>query len=162
MSNMFKGCSKLTSLNLSGWNTSKVEYMLNMFYSCSSLTSLDLSSFDTSNVTDMNSMFISCQSLKSLNLSGWDTRKVTNIKYMFYICKSLETINCDGLQLPDIDMSQIGLNNSTKLTVESIVGLLNALPQTTNNYSFQIGQTNIDKLSEEQKAIATNKNWRLV
>lgn len=162
MSNMFKGCSKLESLNLSGWNTSKVEYMFNMFYSCTNLTSLDLSHFDTSNVTDMNSMFTSCQFLKSLNLSGWDTRKVTNINYMFYVCNSLETINCDGLQLPDIDMSKIGLNRSTKLTVDSIVGLLNALPQSTHNYSFQIGQTNIDKLSEEQKAIATNKNWRLI
>ena len=162
MSNMFKGCSSLTSLNLSGWNTSKVEYMLYMFYSCSSLTSLDLSSFDTSNVTDMNSMFISCQSLKSLNLSGWDTRKVTNIKFIFYSCRSLERINCDGLQLPDIYMSQIGLNNSTKLTVDSIVGLLNALPQSTHNYSFQIGTDNIAKLSDDQKAIATNKGWTLI
>lgn len=66
------------------------------------------------------------------------------------------------MQLPDIDLSSIGLDSATKLTVDSIVGLLNALPNTTHNRSFQIGQTNINKLSEEQKSIATNKGWRLV
>ena len=88
--------------------------------------------------------------------------KVTTTFAMFYSCGELETIVCDGLQLPDIDMSDIYLNNCPKLTVDSIVGLLNALPQSTHNYSFKIGQTNIDKLSEDQKAIATNKGWTLI
>ena len=59
-------------------------------------------------------------------------------------------------------MNNFGLYSSTKLTVDSIVGLLNALPTTTNGYSFQIGSTNINKLSDDQKAIATNKGWTLV
>lgn len=29
-------------------------------------------------------------------------------------------------------------------------------------YSFQIGSVNIAKLSDEQKAIATNKGWTLI
>lgn len=29
-------------------------------------------------------------------------------------------------------------------------------------YSFQIGEANIAKLSNEQKAIATNKGWTLI
>ena len=29
-------------------------------------------------------------------------------------------------------------------------------------YSFQIGSANIAKLSDEQKAIATNKDWTLI
>ena len=44
----------------------------------------------------------------------------------------------------------------------AIVGLLNALPQSDKGYSFQIGSTNIAKLSEEQKAIATDKGWTLI
>ena len=188
MSNMFRGCSKLASLNLSGWNTSKVEYMHNMFNGCGNLTSLDvshfntakvtnisgmfnrcakltsldLSHFDTSNVTDMSYLFGSCSSLTSLNLSGWNASNVTYSERMFYNCTSLETINCDGLKLPNINLNNIRLNTCQKLTVDSIVGLLNALPTTTNGYSFQIGQTNIDKLSEDQKAIAKNKGWILV
>ena len=88
--------------------------------------------------------------------------KVTNVYQMFDATALIETIVCDGLQLPDIDLSYISLNSCSKLTVESLVGLLNALPQSTHNYSFKIGQTNIDKLSEDQKSIATNKGWKLI
>lgn len=31
-----------------------------------------------------------------------------------------------------------------------------------NGYSFQIGSDNIAKLSDEQKAIATDKGWTLI
>lgn len=44
----------------------------------------------------------------------------------------------------------------------AIVRLLNALPQSDKGYSFQIGSANIAKLSEEQKAIATDKGWTLI
>ena len=37
-----------------------------MFYNCSSLTSLNLSGFDTSNVTSMSYMFYDCYKLTSL------------------------------------------------------------------------------------------------
>ena len=73
-----------------------------------------------------------------------------------------KVIRCDGLRLPNIDMSNIGLHSSTSLTVDSIVGLLNALPQSDKGYSFQIGSNNISKLSDEQKSIATNKGWTLI
>ena len=161
MVSMFGACWNLTPLDVSHFNTSKVTDMRSMFFGCRSLTSLDVSHFDTSNVMKMYSMFSGCGSLTSLDLSSFNTSKVTTMEDMFYNCTSLTTIISDGLQLPNIELSNIGLNNSP-LTVDSIVGLLNALPQTTNNYSFQIGQTNIDKLSEEQKSIATNKGWQLV
>ena len=162
MAYMFSGCGNLTSLDISHFNTINVTNMSEMFNSCENLTSLDLSHFDTSKVTNMSAMFSGCFKLKSLNISNWDARNVDSIWYMLNALYSLETINCVGLQLPDINMSNIHLDESPKLTVDSIVGLLNALPTTTNGYSFQIGQVNIDKLSEEQKAIATNKNWQLV
>ena len=43
-----------------------------------------------------------------------------------------------------------------------LLGLLNALPQSDKCYSFQIGSDNIAKLSNEQKAIATDKDWILI
>ena len=42
-----------------------------MFSDCSSLTSLDLSGFDTSKVTDMNHMFTNCFKLTSLDVSNF-------------------------------------------------------------------------------------------
>ena len=161
MSKMFHGI-KTTSLDLSSFDTSKVTDMSEIFGWCSNIVSLDLSHFNVSNVTSMRNMFDYCGKLISLNISNWNMSKVTNVYQMFNATSLIETIVCDGLQLPDIDLSYISLNSCPKLTVDSIVGLLNALPQTTHNRSFQIGEVNIAKLSDEQKAIATNKNWRLV
>ena len=48
--------SKVTSLDLSSFDTSSVTNMAMMFY-LSQATILDLSSFDTRNVTNMSSMF---------------------------------------------------------------------------------------------------------
>ena len=57
--------------------------MSNMFYWCHSLTSIDVSGFDTSNVTDMNYMFYYCWYLTSLDISGLDTSNVTDMNHMF-------------------------------------------------------------------------------
>lgn len=71
ISHMFNGCSSLTALDLSKFNTSQVKWMIGTFMDCSSLTKLDLSSFDTANVIDMNGMFNNCSSLKELDLRSF-------------------------------------------------------------------------------------------
>ena len=86
---MFYG-KKLTSLDLSNFDTSNVTNMGNMFGRCS-VTSLDLSKWDTSNVTDMNNMFNSCD-VTSLDLSNFDTSNVTDMSNMFGNNKKLYTI----------------------------------------------------------------------
>lgn len=159
---MFDSCLALKNFDPSRWNTSKVTNMEWVFIRCASLTSLDLSNWDTSQVTIMNNFFNSCTSLTSLDISGWNTSKVHGMRNMLYNCVSLETLKCDNLILPNIELGNIGLVYSTKLSVDSIVGLLNALPQSDKGYSFQIGSDNIGKLSDEQKAIATDKGWTLI
>ena len=90
MAHMFNSCSKLTSIDMSGFNTSKVTEMRIMFYNCSGLTSLDLSSFNTSNVTSMFNMFGNCSSLRTIYVgNGWSTAAVTNSASMFASCTSL-------------------------------------------------------------------------
>ena len=93
---MFYYCSSLASLDLSGWDASKVTSMKWMFYDCSSLSSLDLSGWDVSSVTDMFSVFRGCSSLTSLDLSGWDVSSVTSMSYMFYHCDSLASLDLSG------------------------------------------------------------------
>lgn len=159
---MFDSCLALKNFDPSRWNTSKVTNMEWVFIRCASLTSLDLSNWDTSQVTIMNNFFNSCTSLTSLDISGWNTSKVHGMRKMLNNCVSLETLKCDNLILPNIELGNIGLVYSTKLSVDSIVGLLNALPQSDKGYSFQIGSDNIGKLSDEQKAIATDKGWTLI
>ena len=79
MSDMFYGCSSLTTLDLSNLNTSKVTNMSEMFYGCSSLTSLDLSNFIIPDYTIRISMFYGCSSLKDVYITVEATlMKLTN------------------------------------------------------------------------------------
>ena len=154
--------NSLKHLDVSNFNTSKVTDMHAMFAGSQSLTQLDISNFDTSNVLDFGSVFSRwANACEELNISGLNLERCTSI-YSTFRGSKFKVIRCDGLKFPDIDMSTIGLNYSTALTVDSIVGLLNALPQSDKGYSFQIGDVNIAKLTDEQKAIATNKGWTLI
>ncbi|AUT06880.1 Internalin-J (plasmid) [Streptococcus parauberis] len=87
--------SKLTSLDVSQWNTSNVTDMLFMFVQ-SKLTSLDVSQWNTSNVTDMSLMFIQSK-LTSLDVSQWNTSNVTDMEQMFAFSEltSLDLTNWD-------------------------------------------------------------------
>ena len=87
---MFQGCSNLTSLDLSNFDTSNVTDMHEMFEGCPNLTSLDLSSFNTSNVTRMDEMFGNCSSLATITVSDlWSTVSVTEGDEMFIGCTNL-------------------------------------------------------------------------
>ena len=108
MGYMFFGCSGLTSLDVSGFNTGNVTSMDGMFSRCSSLTSLDLHNFNTGNVTDMNGMFYGCSGLTSLDLSNFNTAKVTNMWAMFYGCSSLTSLDLSSFNTAKVtDMSGI-------------------------------------------------------
>ena len=74
----------------------------NMFYGCTKLISLDLSNFDTSNVTTMYNMFNLCQSLEKIDLSNFDVSKVTSMGSMFYNCNSLSKVIIDNQTVFDL------------------------------------------------------------
>ena len=119
MSEMFFGdAASITSMDLSGWNTSNVTDMGWMFYSCKSLTSLDLSHFNTSNVTTMQHMFSCCESLTSLDLSGWDTSNVTDMGWMFADCKNLKTIRMVGCSEETINKVWKEMPSDCKIVTE--------------------------------------------
>ena len=99
---MFRDCTSLTSLDVSGFDTSNVTSMSSMFDQCSALTSLDLSGFDTSNVTDMSYMFNQCSALTSLDLTGFDTSKVTNMYAMFTTCCALTSLDLSGFDTSNV------------------------------------------------------------
>ena len=83
LSEMFKDCRTLTSINLSNFSTNNVTDMEYMFDGCISLNSINLSNFNTNNVTNMRGMFRCCYSLTSINLSSFNTNNVTNMCEMF-------------------------------------------------------------------------------
>ena len=100
---MFRDCSRLISVDLSGLDTSKVTEMgredtweSGMFSGCTRLAYLDVSSLDTSNVTSMGCMFEGCSSLTSLDLSTFDTSNVVDMNSMFFGCGKLTSLDLSG------------------------------------------------------------------
>ena len=100
---LFKGFTNVTSIDLSEADTSNVTIMPAMFDGCSALTSVDLSGFDTSNVTVMTCMFQGCSSLTSLDLSSFDISKLENISAMFKGCSALTEIITDGWDIDSVN-----------------------------------------------------------
>ena len=102
MSYMFSNCNKLTSLDLSGWNTSNVTNMVCMFGGCSKLTTLNLSGWNTSNVTNMGFVFSNCNALTSLDVSGFNTSNAIDMSYMFAYCRKLTSLDVSGFNTSNV------------------------------------------------------------
>lgn len=106
MESMFNGYKNLKSIDVSGLDTRNATNMSNTFTACSSLEYLDLRSWDTSKVESFWNMFLNCSSLKSIDVSSFNTSKVSNyfsFYTMFSGCSSLETID-----LSNFDFSNSG------------------------------------------------------
>lgn len=175
MNNMFYNCANLTTIPQ--LNTGKVTTMNSMFYNCSKLTTIPL--LNTSNVTNMSTMFFGCNSLTTI--PQLNTGKVTNMKNMFYSCNSLtkipqlDTSNVTGTNMNNIFAGCSSLKSilmtgmkvsfdisaSTKFERADLLIILNNLATVTTTQTLKMGATNLAKLTDEDKAIATNKGWTL-
>ena len=102
MRRMFAGCTRLASLDLSGFNTENVTNMWAMFSDCVSLTTLDLSGFNTSKVTNMSRMFSDCDTLTFLDLSSFNTNSVKDMSGMFAGCTRLASLDLSGYNTPHV------------------------------------------------------------
>ena len=103
-SHMFYGCTSITEINLTNFNSSKVTDMESMFSCCSSLTSIDFTNFDTSQVTDIGYMFYECSSLTSIDLSNFNTSQVLVMSDLFYGCTSLTSLDLSIFDTSKVDL----------------------------------------------------------
>lgn len=132
MNNMFNDCTHLTDLNLSGFKTDKVTNMGSMFCDCTRLPSLDVSGFNTGNVTTMDYMFIGCSHLTSLDLSNFDTSNVTNMSFMFHGCSSLTSLNLSGFKTDNVTNMASMFADCSSLTSLNVTGF-----NTSNVWNMQ-------------------------
>ncbi len=100
----FYYCNNLTEIEgLSNINTSILDGMPDMFHGCGKLTSLDLSTFDTKNVSDMSEMFAYCYRLKTIFVSDkWVTKGVKYSRDIFAGCYVLYGGNGTHCESSDI------------------------------------------------------------
>ena len=146
---VFAGCSKLTSVPL--FNTSKTTNMEYMFFRCSSLVDIPL--LDTSKTTNMYYMFYNCSALTTV--PALDVSNVTDMNNMFSGCSSLKSILMTGMKV------SFDISSSTQFEESDLVTILNNLATVTSTQTLTMGATNLAKLTDEEKAIATNKGWTL-
>ena len=149
MSYMFYDCHKLTSIPQ--LDTSSATNMESMLYGCINLTNIP--QLDTSNVTNMSEMFNNCAGLTSV--PELNASKASSLRYMFKNCTSLSSIGLYGFRY-SIDIS------STALGHDALVAFLNQAGTAYNSsQKITMGSAKLALLSDEEKAIATNKGWTL-
>ena len=170
---IFANCKKLK--NIQNLNTQKATNLIASFASCELLEKLNI---DCSNVLTMYITFFGCKNLIELNLNN--TSNVTNFFMSFAYCENLKRINgidfssatgdcnftacynLEKIQLTGkISFNRLVLNDSTKLTHETLLSILYALENTENPKKLTLGKINLEKLTDNEKAIATEKNWTL-
>ena len=173
---MFQKCYSLQSIP--ELNTSQETSFNYMFGNCYSLQTIP--ELNTSSGTSFNYMFNNCYSLQTI--PELNTSSGASFSDMFINCSSLQTITrlnlnsanfigsffsgnskLEFINLLNITKS-LSLSSSTKYSRETLVnGVLNNLVDLTGQTSqtLTLGSTNLNKLTEEDKLIAVNKNWIL-
>ena len=135
---------------------------------------------DTSNCTNMNRIFYGsattvlpkidfrayhaidnaftiCSQLVEVSIVVDETVSYTDA---FFSCSALENLTIEGT----IGQNGFNVSWSTKLTHESLMSIINALQDKTSaggTWSITLGTANLAKLTDAEKAIATQKGWTL-
>ena len=73
--------------------------MNTMFYGCSNLYRLDLTSFDTSKVQNTSFMFADCSYAVEILITGWNLSSVVDMSKMFAYDGALESIGRDPMSI---------------------------------------------------------------
>ena len=102
---MFMYCSSLTTLDVSGFDMSKVTSIDNMFQGCESLSEIDVSNWNTTSISDASGAFTRCRSLVKLDLSNWDFSSMTTLHSAFEDCTALSQLIAGGQGMQDCDFS---------------------------------------------------------
>ena len=152
----FQGCESITDVTITNAGNS-------MFRNCTMLTNCTLSSTIT---TMPSGLFADCTALISIDLpstisgetNGALSREVSSSYYFLKGCTNLETVT-----LGENWNMNLNLSVSTKYSIDVLVSILNNLKDLSGETAktLILGGTNVAKLSDAQKAIATNKNWTL-
>ena len=133
--------------------SSLVQIRVGAFIQCNSLTNITL----PNTVQYLGSQaFYNCSGLKTISIPN-SIKEIGDD--VFGLCSALENVTLEsGFNARGLDLSA-----STLYSVNTLVAMLNALSDRTGleAYTLVLGSANLAKLSNEEIAIATQKNWTL-
>lgn len=151
-----------------------------LFFECASLAKIPENMELPDAYVDYTNAFYQCSSLRSLPKSWVFKVQTVNEAFTVTNMTSFPPIiladNCYGstrfnsaTKFIDLDIRNItrgGMINfdyCTNISRSSLIRILNNLVDNSGNdtYTLSIGTYNLQKLTEEEKAIATDKNWKL-
>lgn len=167
-STMFAGCYSLKSIDfIRGWDltNANIVSMFSYLYSLEDSRDIDLTGvkFPTAknSYSSASGPFYNGYNMKYADVSWFDTSIDTNTaKYITTQCFT-GLVNCvEYYPYAEFQKVNFSISGSLKLSKESLIRILNALPVTTTKLTLTMG-VNLQKLTDEEKAIATAKGWTL-
>jgi surface protein len=181
----FYVCSNLTKLDVSKWNTENIQDFSHAFTNIGGAyyrdvnvnVELDVSNFDMKNATSIYFMFGDKSGCLVLDFRKWEIPNVTNAAGFL----GLGSITSPKLRsiIGDETIDNVLLNNTTalkglktnfyltantNLDRASLRAVINGLADLTGQtaQTLYLGAALLAKLTDEDIAIATNKNWTIV
>ena len=151
----FSNCTNLTEVSFGSGITTIAAYA---FDNCKSLKKIDLINSAITSVSSAS--FVNCTSVETLTLPATLTVTTTsnNTQGSFNKCSSLKYVT-----LEDGFLCNLNLSASTQFSANAIIVMLNALGEVPKQETrtLTLGATNLAKLTDTQKQIATDKGWTL-
>lgn len=170
---MFGGCTDLLGVAVDIELTNKVTSYHSVFRNCRSLRTINTTKFDTSNAKSFLDAFVSCVNLEYIDCTGWDFSSVTSSTTCFYNVPKLKSLignrTIEDVLKNNISCFKNAKNLSSSFIVQTILdraslrAIINGLADLTGQtaQTLTLGAELLAKLTEEDIAIATNKNWTL-
>lgn len=149
---VFRGCAKLTSLNLASFDFSSVEDMSLMFENMYDLITIILPDMsNSSGLTTVYNLFNACVDLTGVDFGNADFSALTNLSGVFNSCSVITSIDFSGItggspttwlrsfeacyDLPSIDLSKFNFGDVTDCayTFKNCYDLANVTLHSTNS-----------------------------
>lgn len=146
MSHFFQDCSATIIGNINAPSTAHVD---EFFWNCKVVTLGDVYAPKASNTSwffDNTSSLVTCGKITVAHFNN----------NMLYGTRNIENFGGFVGLADSFDFSSL-----TKLTEQSLVNIMNEAATVTGGQVLTFGSTNLAKLSDEEKAIATSKGWTL-
>ncbi len=159
---MFQQCSVTDMKSILEGQGVKLDFSrtTSLYYCFAGSTVTHLPELNCAKCINFQNTFANCSSLVSID-KIIVSEKVTgsNFARTFGGCSALENVIFEGTIATDISFEE-----SPLLSHDSIMSIINCLKDyagTTTTYTLTLGTTNLAKLTDSEKAVATQKGWTL-